>query len=285
MRVVFGVPAACLLFGWFLSIRGYQSVIASRLILYSAAAILMMVAYTTASSFLWLKRVFQTILPLLVFAVAIFIDRGTLPNKASTPSVPGSLPGTIIVTRTVNTVDPNKPVSSPANAATPPPPRRSHFPTSPLLLVAFSSTKNGTIKNISDETLFVSGFKTSAMIANKEDSVSYVINKEIKPHDQIIFDTGLGGTWDTPFPYTSEDWDTEGKTAWEAYGGCSRPLPFTSDSFEFDEVVNHYKSMKMLIPTGDAIGTFKYLRGSSSSSAMEQIRMKTILFLQRGCTK
>jgi hypothetical protein len=88
VQVVGLIPIAVVLFGWFLSVRGYQSVMTSRLILYSAAALVMLSSVVFASSFpkMW-RTICRVLFPVIVLVGAIAIDKIAVPPRTSTTTV------------------------------------------------------------------------------------------------------------------------------------------------------------------------------------------------------
>ena len=107
------------------------------------------------------------------------------------------------------------------------PPRTiGQFPKEPLEVLDFMPFKGGTIRNVSDEALFVSSFGTSVMLANKEDSLSFPVEMSVKAHTDFPFNASVSGRWETLSPYSTNDWDSESKVMIDKYGQCVRALPF-----------------------------------------------------------
>lgn len=157
------------------------------------------------------------------------------------------------------------------------------FPKAPLEVLDFLAFKGGVIKNNSDETLLVVAFTTSARLGGREDSLTFGVDSEIKPHAQFVFSSGIAGTWSTLYPYSSADWDIESQAVTH-YGQCARPLPFLPDSPAFRQVVDHYHAMNQVLPVGDAKGTIFYRRLSDAKERTQGIPLKSLIFLQEGCT-
>jgi hypothetical protein len=258
--------------GWlgqnFFQLRGYVNLLASRIDLYCAAGLVACAIWIWARNAAVPKFWIPLIGSILIFAIAVALDLLTLPLAAPPASVSAPIkekPPAAAVARP--TASPKKPYV---------------FPSKPLELLMFVPFKSATLQNLSNETLFVTGFATSSVVAGGEDSMTFSVGEEIKPYGKVSFDTGVSTTWDTLASYDSDDWGTAGRLAVARYKQCVRPLSFLPDSLQVKQLVNHYRSMNMVFPVGDAKGTISYLRGSDSRE--EVIDLKAILFLQRGCT-
>jgi hypothetical protein len=249
----------------FFQLRGYVNLLASRIDLYCAAALVVLWIWIWARNIAAPKILLPAMASVLIFIMAFAMDRLTLPHAALPPVVSPS---------------PKEQPQAAVKVEPPVPPKKTVFPGKPLELVMFIPFKNGTLQNISNETLFVSDFGVSSMIAGREDSMVFPVGAEVKPYGKIQFDTGVSGTWDT-LVYASDDWDTASRSAIGSYKQCVRPLAFLPDSLQFKDVVNHYRSMGNSIPIGDAKGTISYRRGSNLRE--EVIGLKALLFSQRGC--
>jgi hypothetical protein len=155
----------------------------------------------------------------------------------------------------------------------------------PLEIVDFDSTQSLILTNKSDKPIFVISFVASiqSKAPKGNESVSYALNSEIKPHKLQAYHLNFEGAFETVQP-TENNWDGQWTTSYSSYAqGCIRVAFYASSNMALRQQIDHFKAAGVLWPIGDTIGVISYKDPTTQATRESHVPLRTILLKRRGC--
>jgi hypothetical protein len=117
---------------------------------------------------------------------------------------------------------------------------------------------------------------------NGTDSRSFAIDHELPPNQYISIPVDQVNFEETTQPYAT-DWNMDWRITAANFPGCVNLIFFTPSSSQLKQIVDHYASIHMLLPLGDASGTLTYRGGSPPVTRDVIFPLKAVLVKMKDC--